>query len=96
MTCRAQALARSSDACKTENTIGKRKGCMELMKDLWEDKSLASFGFIAQNLRDKEAQVQKSKRYHVRSLPIEQQLYMTYRLITSEVTIALTLMLILK
>ena len=72
MKCRAQILARSSDANKSENTNGKRKGYMELMKDLWEDKSLASFGFTAQNLRDNVAQVQMSKRYHVRSLPNEQ------------------------
>ena len=38
MTCRAQALARSADVSKTKNTNGKRKGYMELMKDLWEDK----------------------------------------------------------
>ena len=62
MTCRAQALARYADASKTENNNGKRKRYMGLMKDLWEDKSYASFGFTAQYLYDNAAQVQKVKK----------------------------------
>ena len=62
VTCRALALAKHADTSNTvENVNGRRKGYMEVMKDLWEEKGYASYGFSAQNLRDKVAQVLKSK-----------------------------------
>ena len=54
VTCRALAFAKQADTThKTENANGWRKGYMEIMKDLWEEKGHASYGFSAQNLRDK-------------------------------------------
>ena len=57
-------VAPSNDVKKRflENNNGKRKGYMELMKDLWEDKGYALFALTAENLCDKAAQVQKSKK----------------------------------
>ena len=61
VTCRALALAKHADTSNTvENVNGRQKGYMEVMKDLWEVKGYASYGF-SQNLRDKVAQVLKNK-----------------------------------
>ncbi|CAB4035812.1 Hypothetical predicted protein, partial [Paramuricea clavata] len=62
VTCRALALAKHADTLNiAENVSGRRKGYMEIMKDLWEEKEYASYRFSAQNLRDKVAQVLKNK-----------------------------------
>ncbi|CAB4030516.1 Hypothetical predicted protein, partial [Paramuricea clavata] len=67
VTCRALALAKHADTSNiAENVSGRRKGYMEIMKDLWEEKGYASHRFSAQNLRDKVAQVLKNKE---RKLP---------------------------
>ncbi|CAB3982847.1 Hypothetical predicted protein [Paramuricea clavata] len=54
-------LARHGDlSYQAKNASGRRKGYMEIMKELWEEKGYASLGYTAQNLRDKAAQVLKT------------------------------------
>ena len=61
MLCRASAIARHGDlSYQAKNASGRRKGYMEIMKELWEEKGYASLGYTAQNLRDKAAQVLKT------------------------------------
>ncbi|CAB4011930.1 Hypothetical predicted protein [Paramuricea clavata] len=45
---------------QAKNASGRRKGYMEIMKELWEEKGYASLGYTTQNLRDKAAQVLKT------------------------------------
>ena len=59
--CRKRALEqyRSND---DGTTIRGRTGYMEIMKRLWEEKGYISLGLTAQNLRDRAAYYEKSRR----------------------------------
>ena len=56
LSCRKRAIAEHQCGQNYE-----RKGYMEIMRLLWEEKGYASLGLTAQNLRDKAAQLVKNE-----------------------------------
>ena len=43
------------------NRNGRRKGYIEVMKELWEEKGYGNLGLISQNLRDQASRLEKNQ-----------------------------------
>ena len=55
---RAQELASSEEPAR--NTNGRKKGYMNILKELWDDLGYAGLNLTCQNLRDQAARVEET------------------------------------
>lgn len=58
--CKRRAVAMTTSGQPPLERIGKKKGYIKIMKELWDAKGYGELGFLTQNLRDQAARLEKS------------------------------------